>query len=350
MRFALALLLSLPVLADVTSHSTEPASPLMIHDNNGDACLYNPSQNHWDRFPGGEKHGRYAITICCDRKMFTWGGSGIEKEETILYFDSNTRRWDKMDAPPLELREAFAASVQGRRVALWGGTQTWGKYFADGAIYDFSKKRWEKIPEAPIEGRAWCGMTWMGSRLVVWGGYGTNQQGYADGAIYHVTNRTWTKLPDLDMARRGAPVVLPLRDKLFIWGGRGLEGVLMDPSTGKTETLPPAPIGSRGFSAAAVSGSKVYVFGGYGEAGSHKSDSAVFDLATRKWTPLPESTLSVRYNATAVECGGRIYVFGGLGQGESFPKDGAYYDPRTRQWQKIAEINVSAQIARTYYR
>lgn len=350
MRLAVLFVLPLPVFPDVTAGSADPAPILLVHDLNGDACVYNPVRNHWDRIPGGPKHGRYAITICFDRKMFTWGGSGVEPEDAVPCFDAMLRRWDEMPAPPLDSREAYSVAVQGRRIAIWGGTQSWGKYFNDGALYDGSKKRWDKIPAAPIDGRAWAGMTWVGARLFVWGGYGTNQQGYTDGAFYHVSTRSWTRIADLDIARRGAPVVLPVRDKILIWGGRGIEGVLLDPSNGASEPLAPAPIGSRGFAAATVSGSKLYVFGGYGEAGSHKSDSAVFDLAVRKWRALPESGLSVRYNATMVESGGRIFVWGGLGQGESYPKDAAVYDPRKDQWHMLAEIQVSSQVARTCYR
>jgi N-acetylneuraminic acid mutarotase len=346
---AFAFALGLSVLADVGLSASEPPAALLVPDVSGAMDAYDPAAGRWERVEaGGLSVPGQGIGIHSARRLVLWGGTGDSREE-IAYFELRSRSWKKIPRPPIEPRDAYAAAVRDDRLAVWGGTRAWASYDADGAVFDFRTGLWEALPPAPIEGRAWPGAVFCGSRLVVGGGYGTVSTGYADGAVFDFASRTWKRIEKFLQPRRACPTMVPVGGRVFLWNGSAEAAWLLDPESGSREELPAAPLATGGFSGSALLGSRLFLFGGYGENSKHVRDALEFDLRAMRWRKLPDPPLTGRYNPTVTALRGKVYVFGGLGDGDAFPEDAAVFDPREDRWTPLPKVPGSSRVTRLYY-
>ena len=137
------------------------------------------------------------------------------------------------------------------------------------------------------------------------------------------------------VAAEGAAVV-GVSDLVYRIGGRGDGGVLarvdvFDPAQNAWTAGPALPKAVAG-AAAAVSGDRIYLFGGWTDAASKTPTDAVqvFDTGTRSWsqpTKLPQAVAG----ATAAAAGGKIYVIAGA-TGPAITGAVRIYDPASHAW------------------
>jgi len=107
---------------------------------------------------------------------------------------------------------------------VWGGENTAGTVFGDGALYDRGANTWSAMsstgaPSARTKHTA----VWTGTKMIVWGGWNNTGTFFADGAAYDPASNTWTSL-----ATSGAPsgrqahsaVWDPTDGLMIVWGGK----------------------------------------------------------------------------------------------------------------------------------
>jgi hypothetical protein len=160
----------------------------------------------------------------------------------------------------------------------------------------------------------------------------------------------WSVLPPAPIPARDNPVVVWTGREIIVWGGESgpqgtvlhADGAAYDPSTGRWQVLPAAPISGRMSAAAVWTGSEMVIWGGYDNAALplHVSAAgAAYNPATNRWRLLPPSPLSPRHGAQAVWTGDSVFILGGApavinSQGD-FDADGALYNPAANTWQAV---------------
>jgi hypothetical protein len=122
------------------------------------------------------------------------------------------------------------------------------------------------------------------------------------------------------------------------------DGAAYDPTADRWRRLPPAPLASRSWHAAAWTGREMLVWGGTRPARAGRSevalaDGAAYQPATRSWRPIPPAPLA---GDTAVWTGAELLAFGRVGAGASPRLGGAAYDPRGGRWRRLATSPLPA--------
>ena len=158
---------------------------------------------------------------------------------------------------------------------------------------------WNELPPPP-DVRSSAATAWTGSELIVWGGY--IYSGYSDEE--------------------------PLAN-----------GYLLDPLSGDSKPLPPAPLSARTSPATAWTGTELIVWGGYDLNGGFYGDGAAYAPASGSWRLLPPSPIDAR-DPFSVWTGAELVVWGTATRVDQRPLDGAAYDPASDTWRTIAEGSV----------
>jgi N-acetylneuraminic acid mutarotase len=169
--------------------------------------------------------------------------------------------------------------------------------------------RWSTLPAAPINQRDGASVVWTGTELLVWGGASGAEDHllHADGAGYDPASGIWESMPASPLSPRVGQAAVWTGSELVVWGGfvKGganpsaptADGAAYDPTTGRWEVLPPAPLSPRGDAIAVWTGAEVLVLGGGpggggqpGEVGGSDQaygDGAAYDPSTDRWQHLP---------------------------------------------------------------
>ncbi len=315
-----------------------------------DGAKYNLATDTWTVLPAAPVVGRYAhVAVAAGtNKMIVWGGynAGYRNDGAVLDLSTTPPTWTTMLAPPTTFYGRYYAS------AVWTGTEMFvyggygsscaGTYCADGALYNPSTNTWRTpATTSPIPGRYFASMVWNGSKAVIFGGTGTGCTGNycADGATFDPSGTgTWAALKSpapLD----GRYYLLGLANgtQATFWGGYGASvaasymrntGAAYDDAAG---TWKPFSAPSETLLAGSKrrelvgwwAGGKLYVWGGYGDAGV-LGNGAIYDPATDSWTAMPTTNApTARYEATAVWTGTEAIIWGG----QSSKNDGKVYRP-----------------------
>jgi hypothetical protein len=154
----------------------------------------------------------------------------------------------------------------------------------------------------------------------------------------------WNKLPDPPDVRAGSAAAWT-GSKLLVWGGylyTGFsdeepldDGYLLDPLTGNAEMVPPAPLAARAFPAVAWTGSELIVWGGWDLHNGFFDDGAAYDPESGEWRALPRAPIEARM-PFSVWTGSELLVWGSKWR-DTRPIDGAAYDPAADSWRQIAD-------------
>jgi Kelch motif len=240
---------------------------------------------------------------------------------------------------------------------VWGGGSHVGSPLGTGAVYEPRTDGWRPMRTFASGARAGHTAVWTGSRMVVWGGTpfpdGFEGVAFDSGGQYDPAADTWT-----ETSRVGAPAARKHHTavwtgtRMIVWGGDGScelpvssvggtcgyldSGGIYDPATDAWTPMSSdgAPAG-RTWHTAVWTGTRMIVWGGFGNDGSFLDSGGVYDPATDTWTPM--STLGApagRCSHTAVWTGSRMIVWGGTAawQGVPFMDTGGVYDPTTDTW------------------
>jgi N-acetylneuraminic acid mutarotase len=97
---------------------------------------------------------------------------------------------------------------------------------------------------------------------------------------------------------------------------------------------------TRGFHTAVWTGSKMIVWGGFGNSNAYFNTGGVYDPATDMWTATStRNAPTARYAHTAVWTGSKMIVWGGS-SGSAILNTGGVYDPATNTWKATSTKNA----------
>ena len=156
----------------------------------------------------------------------------------------------------------------------------------------------------------------------------------------------WESIPPAPIATRGGGSVVWTGKELLVWGGASdgnpqllyADGAAYNPRTRAWRRLPTAPLAAREYQASAWTGTELVIWGGYvSDGGSVTNDGAAYNPATNRWRKLPTAPLKAGANAFAVWSGNRVIVFG---YGYQNP-DAVAYEPATDRWRHLPQAHRS---------
>jgi hypothetical protein len=105
-----------------------------------------------------------------------WGAAG---------YDPQSDRWERIPAPPHEIRDVAGGQTvwNGEELIVWGGTGGDGGDVQQGAAYAPSTGHWRALPDAPIRGRDRHAAVSSPHGILIWGGCCRRGLYYGNGAI-----------------------------------------------------------------------------------------------------------------------------------------------------------------------
>lgn len=235
------------------------------------------------------------------------------------------------------------------RSAIWTGTEmiVWGGHDGNvGGRYNPVTDTWVAVSLANAPSTRWYHTSvWTGTEMIIWGGTEQNT-----GGRYNPVKDTWlsTSITNAPSARSNHSAVWT-GSEMLVWGGFGYDsekhgsakfatGARYNPAT---DTWLPIGItnapSARYYHTAVWTGSKMLVWGGYGDDslgyGIKLNTGARYDPVTDTWVSI--STLNApnaRYGHTAVWTGSKMLVWGGYDPSSHAVNTGGRYNPEADTW------------------
>lgn len=344
------------------SHFAGTVDVIVINPNQQTATLaggftYIPSEGVWSSVQtlGAPEARYYHTAVWAGSKMIVFGGRGAADFNTGGIYDPINDSWSvlpTLNAP--SPRQEHTAVWTGSKMIVFGGVQLPFVWYNTGAKYDPASNEWEPIAQlgAPSP-RFRHSAVWTGKEMLVYGGYGGGASNFNTGGLYDPELNIWKEISTI-----GAPYgtynhsAVWSGSKFIVFGGAWANGgggygvvnfgASYDPKSNSWASLPliGAP-SARSQHTAIWTGSKMIVFGGYGEGGESLNSGAVFDPQLNAWASLalsksPETTRG----HSAIWTGSKMLVFGGYTSNVSSTNGGGIYDPRSSEWSEMSKINA----------
>lgn len=244
--------------------------------------------------------------------------------------------------------EGAAASLIGDKIYVSHGNRSGDRAFL--SVYDIPHDTWTHggpaAPDAPTERAELAGGTAFGKHYALGGRPGPLNIVEE----FNPSTNTWTTKAPMPTARAGVAAA-SWDNKIYVMGGRAGNTIglpltvynvheVYDPLTDRWESRAPMPLAVYDHYATVALNGKIYVFGGFTDAGLATDTVQIYDIANDRWTsslqpggPLPLPT--PRADAMAGVIQGHIAVFGGRTdpdpQGENL-RVTELYDPLTGAW------------------
>ena len=235
-------------------------------------------------------------------------------------------------------RGRHVAVWTGTKMIVWGGLSTFGSVLNDGGMYDPTTFEWTPMNtvNAPTP-RYDATAVWTGQKMIVWGGLGSTGLPLGDGALFDPTTNQWEPMlpANAPSPRQSHTAVWADNvNRMLVWGGYGEEmpnsfnelntGSMYDLVSGwmPMAQVPP-PAASRKRHSAVWTGSKMLIYGGYGDSKSLMVSNQLFpsmgvpggrtfDPVANAWDVMAADP-PARQEHTAVWTGSVMLLFGGLG-------------------------------------
>ena len=215
-----------------------------------------------------QEHGVAALR----GEVYVVGGYAMNPTTSVDVYNPTTRAWRAVASLPMALQHPNVAVVRDRLfIAGYFEGQGTGSPRDNAYVYDPDRDRWDAVSPLPAgTGRAAGCVAIIGDNVYLFGGRrGDMSVAYA--SVYDVAADSWQKLPDMPVRREHCGAGL-IGGKIYIVGGRtdtirGFEptSLVFDPaSPGYAQRKP--ILTPRGGLAAAVIGTRLYTFGGEGNA------------------------------------------------------------------------------------
>ena len=323
----------------------------------GDGARYDPATDRWRPLPEGplaQRGGDRDVSVVADTGgLLVWSAS--PDSAVTAHYDVQRDRWRLQRSPPLRpgSRPAFAT--------LGGGVVTWGT----DARLDLPRAQrqttypdwWSDLPRPPVAPAA-------GRRLVGDGMVAVSWWSGGHALVLDLLAKTWTEVavPDAGASGGDVPVQLWAGDRYLLWhpglppGARNRGTTWIPPTRWERVAAGPAPTGngtSAVWSGWLTEGQQLLVWGG--ERGEVIEAGAAYHPDLGLWETMPAAPISGRHRHAAAWTGDRMLVVGGYDQSPVDPsgpptgpltppgparRDGAAYDPVTRTWARIADAPI----------
>jgi Galactose oxidase, central domain/Kelch motif len=259
----------------------------------GDAWLYDVAGATWTPIDGDGPSPRFGQAVAVDQKthrLYLFGGQSADAFFNDTWqFEFETRRWKQLDGgagPAPSPRYGLTGIVDGRGHFLVSHGFTDDGRFDDTWSFDLKHKTWTDV--SPAEGgvrplrRCLHELVWnpMAKRMLLYGGcssgYGPCPQG--DLWSYDPADRAWTELtPPSGPSPRSNPALVwdKTGNRAWLFGGLTDAGYAADLWTASpaADTFAWSDTGGdpgpspRASHDAVLTGGRLYLFGGTGEAG-----------------------------------------------------------------------------------
>jgi hypothetical protein len=151
----------------------------------------------------------------------------------------------------------------------------------------------------------------VGNEIVVVGGFTADGGASPRADAYSPARDTWRRLPDLPVGRHHAMAV-GMGGKAYVLGGYSGTGATLRTAfvleNGAWRALPRMPF-PRAAAGVGVSGRRIVVAGGIGEARRLARNALVYDVRTRRWSSAPGPTPREHLGVTSFA--GTVYAIAG---------------------------------------
>ena len=242
-----------------------------------------------------------------------------------------------------------SAAVQDGKIYAFGGITGTTK-LSSVERYDPGMNSWESRAAMPSARYATAAVTLNGNIYVIGGVNASNQiQNIVE--VYNPVANTWSTAAPMPTARCRLAAVAGPDGRIYALGGStsstldmtGYSSVVeaYNPVTNSWETVSPMNTPRVGL-AAATSGGRIYVFGGYGRPPGYTAryllTVEVYDPVSNIWSSSP-SMRSARYGLAAVSTStGLIYLIGGKNESSVLPANNEEYIPSSGTSSNIAGL------------
>lgn len=240
--------------------------------------------------------------------------------------------------PLATARTWAAAAVSGGQIYVFGGNNNATK-LTSVERYDPAANTWTSRAEMPTA-RYGAAAVAANNKIYLIGGVNASNQILRTVDVYDPATDTWSSAASMPTARCRLAAVLAPNGKIYALGGSTSSTLdktgyttlveAYDPIT-DTWSTPAAMTTSRVGLAAAVSGGKIYAFGGYGVTPGYSARYLLsvesYDPATNTWSSAA-SMRTGRYGLAAVStANGLIYLLGGVNESSVVPDKNEEYNP-----------------------
>ena len=252
-------------------------------------------------------------------------------------------------APMPTARTWISAAAYGGKIFAFGGLTSTTK-LTTVERYDPASNTWDSRAAMPTARDATSAVTLEGKIYIIGGVNASNQlQNVVE--VYDPANDTWSTAASMPTARSRLAAVAGPDGKIYAIGGSttstldltGYSSVVevYDPTTNSWSTAAPMNTPRVGL-AAAASGGKIYVFGGYGKPSGYTARYLVtveaYDPASNSWSSSP-SMKAARYGLAATTTStGLIYLIGGKNESAVTPSNNEEYIPSSGASSYIAGL------------
>lgn len=266
-------------------------------------------------------------------------------------------------APLPTARTWISAAVYGKDIYVFGGLNNTTK-LATVERYDSATNTWDNRAGMPTARYATSAVT-LNSKIYVIGGVNASNQIQNIVEVYDPAKDTWSTASPMPTARCRLAAVAGPDGKIYAIGGSttstldltGYSGLVevFDPDSNSWTTAASMNTPRVGL-AAAVSGGKIYAFGGYGKPPGYTAryllTVEVYNPTSNTWTSSP-SMKAARYGLAATTTSNDlIYLIGGKNESSVLPDRNEEYIPSSGassyiaglpsgQRSELAAVNIS---------
>ncbi len=268
------------------------------------------------------------------------GGIGDDLESKQTYaFSLSTNKWLTLSEMPYS-SSGHGAAVCGGQLYVFSGQSSHPV-----SVSSFSPKqnKWSCVTNVWHASRNYCSVTTYQEELYVIGG----EEFWCSVVKFNPKHDKWTYLRYMT-TRRAAHCAVAMVNGICVIGGhdddqchRSVE--FYDPVTNQWSEMPPL-VNGRKFAAAAISGEKIIVVGGYDIDFEIEANCEIFDPAVDQWS-LVSSPVVPRAACGIISFDNHVYVFGGERanlDGHSIYEDSVEcYDIQSDTWQRFGAMPAS---------
>ena len=261
---------------------------------------------------------------------------------------ATTITWSAKTSMPTA-RTWISAAVQGGRLYVFGGLSSTTKLNTV-ERYDPALNAWEARAAMPTARYGSAAVSLNGLIYVI-GGVNASNQISAIVEVYDPAQDAWSAAAAMPTARCRLAAVAGPDGKIYALGGStsstldltGYSAVVeaYDPGTNTWSVAAPLNTPRVGL-AAAVSGGRIYAFGGYGQPLGYQARYLLsvesYDPATNIWSSATGMRIA-RYGLAAVATGnGLIYLIGGKNESSVLPSNNEEYNPTAASSSYVAGL------------
>ncbi len=272
-------------------------------------------------------------------EMIVWGGNDENSHplNTGGRYNPGLDTWTttSMTNVPVS-RIGHTAVWTGSEMIVWGGTDFISQEFNTGGRYNPNTDSWTatSITDAP-DARGSHAAVWTGSEMIIWGGAG--QLGVLNtGGRYNPEANSWTATSTMNAPEgRAALTGVWTGDEMIVWGGSAdppspllNSGGRYNPNTDTWMATTTVNAPSRRYGHTAVwTGDEMIVWGGidFGIPPPYFNTGGRYNPITDSWIATSTTNAPAgRFRHTAVWSGSKMIVWGGFGQLGTLNTGGRY--------------------------